>query len=155
MWCEMENEPIQMLLHQVQHLYMRYAIKQVKDGSEKFHGGQAGILFVLKFKGGMSQKELANMLHLSAPSVTAAIQKMEAGGLVKREQDKQDQRVMRLTITPNGEEYVEHIMEAAKKAEALAMSNMSKEEQLLLRRLLKQMRDNLAEGKDVDYGKTI
>lgn len=155
MWCELEHEPIEMLLHQVQHLYMRYAIKQVQSGSENFHGGQAGILFILKFKGGMSQKELANMLHLSAPSVTAAIRKLEANGAVKREQDKQDQRIMRLTITPKGEEYVEHVIEAATKTEELAMKNMSKEEQMLLRRLLIQMRDNLAEGKDVDYGKVI
>ncbi|MDD3402543.1 MAG: MarR family transcriptional regulator [Hespellia sp.] len=148
MWCEMENEPIEMLLHQTHHVYLHYMMAKVQPGAEKMHGGQAGILFLLKFKGGMSQKDLANMLRLSAPSVTTAIKKLEAGGYVIREQDKKDQRIMRLSITPAGNEFVEYVIEAAKVAQERAMRNISKEEELLLRRLLRQMRDNLTEGKD-------
>lgn len=148
MWCGLENEPIEMLLHQTQHLFMKSAIDMLPPGMEKMHGGQAGIIFVLKFKGGMSQKELAEHLHLSPPSITSAIKKLEAGEYVIRKQDEKDQRIMRLSITPKGERFVEYVIAASKQAEETAMKNISKEEELLLRRLLKQMRDNLAERKN-------
>lgn len=152
MWCEIENEPIEMLLHQTQHVYMKYAMSLVADGKDRMHGGQAGILFVLKFKGGMSQKDLAATLHLSAPSITTAIKKLETSGYVVREQDKKDQRIMRLSLTPQGEEFVAHVMEAGKRAQAQAMKHISTEEEMQLRRLLRQMRDNLtAEGDDAEH----
>lgn len=156
MWCDMENEPVEMLLHQTNRLYMKYAMSKIHtDGRERLHGGQAGILFILKFKGGMSQKELADMLHLSAPSVTTAIKKLEGEGCVIRRQDEKDQRVMRLSITPKGEEFVQHVIEVAKQTEEAAMKNISEEEKLLLYRILRQMRDNLIEGTDGKDGKII
>lgn len=151
MWCGLEYEPIEILFRQVGHLYMQKSIQMLKEDHLELRGGQAGILFVLKFKGGMSQRELAEQLHLSAPSITAAIRKIESSGYVERKQDENDQRIMRLTLTPKGVDYVEHIIKAAKDAEELSMRNISKEEQLLLRRILTQMRDNLAEGKKIDY----
>ncbi|MDD3360760.1 MAG: MarR family transcriptional regulator [Hespellia sp.] len=152
----MENEPVEMLLHQTTRLYMKYAMSKLHtDGKERLHGGQAGILFLLKFKGGMSQKELADMLHLSAPSVTTAIRKLEGEKCVIRRQDEKDQRVMRISITPKGEEFVQHVIEVAKQTEEAALKNISKEEKLLFYRLLRQVRDNLIEGTDGKDGKII
>lgn len=140
----MENEPLEMLLHQTQHAYMRYAMSSLHGETEQLRGGQAGILMMLKYKGGMAQKELAEKLHFAAPSITTAIKKLDALGYVVRKQDEHDQRIMRLSITPKGETFVNHFIQAARKAEEVAMKDVTEEEQAILRKVLIKMKENLA-----------
>ncbi|MDD2981393.1 MAG: MarR family transcriptional regulator [Hespellia sp.] len=153
MTCEIETIPMQMLLRQIGHLYMQKSMDWMKEQtcSEGIRGGQAGILFMLKFKGEkgtLSQRELADFLRIKPPSVTAAVKKLEAESYVRRVRDENDQRIMRICLTEKGVLYVEHVIAEVKATEELAFKNMSTEEKLLLRRLLVQVRDNLSDGKE-------
>jgi DNA-binding MarR family transcriptional regulator len=47
-------------------------------------------------------QELAHNLHVEAPSITRKCQELETEGLLKREQDKVDKRVVHLKITEPG-----------------------------------------------------
>jgi len=60
---------------------------------------QSMILFQLHRDGRISQKELAQKLNVSAPSITSMIQKMEKSGYIVRNVDEKDQRMMRLDLT--------------------------------------------------------
>ena len=67
------------------------------------------ILFQLHRDGRISQKELAQKLNVSAPSITSMIQKMEKSGYIVRNVDEKDQRMMRLDLTEKGQACIEHV----------------------------------------------
>ncbi len=69
---------------------------------DDLHPAQGGCLLVLAHAEGLSQSELAAALHVSRPTVTAMLQKMESAGTIERRPDERDQRVTRLFLTPAG-----------------------------------------------------
>jgi DNA-binding MarR family transcriptional regulator len=66
------------------------------------HPAQAGCLRVLAGNDGISQRDLAENLHVSRPTVTTMLQKMEKSGLIERRADEQDQRLTRIYMTEEG-----------------------------------------------------
>jgi DNA-binding MarR family transcriptional regulator len=66
------------------------------------HPAQAGCLRVLAANDGISQRDLAENLHVSRPTVTTMLQKMEKSGLIERRADAQDQRLTRIYMTDAG-----------------------------------------------------
>jgi DNA-binding MarR family transcriptional regulator len=66
--------------------------------------GQAMCLRIVAAHDGATQREIAGMLHLSAPTVTAMLKRMEAHGTITREADPGDQRVTRVRLTAGGRE---------------------------------------------------
>ena len=144
--CKDKDMPLIALMVQVMH--------QGKDSAKLlFHEydlkpWQAGILFVLHESGGLSQRELAERLHLTPPTVTSGIQKMEKMGYIERRPDENDKRAMRLNVTEKSKVYMEHVVQVVKQVEDTMLGGMSVEEKLLLKRLLLQMRDNMK-----DYNK--
>lgn len=50
----------------------------------------------------MSQRDLADVLHLSRPRVTSILQNLEKSGAVTRSSDPDDQRVTRVFLTARG-----------------------------------------------------
>ena len=104
---------------------------------------QAAILFTLHRRKSISQKELARELNMTAPSITSAIQKMEREKYITRETDKSDQRVMRLTLAERGKACIQSVKNVGERMDEIIQGGMSLEEQLLFRRLILQVKDNL------------
>ena len=98
---------------------------------------QAGILFSLKCWGEQSQRQLAQRVGITPPSMTVALRKMEEKGYVSRKTDEKDQRITRIQLAPKGEECIDGIYQG-----------ISREEVLLMKRLLAEMKNNLLESKD-------
>ncbi|MCL6590675.1 MAG: MarR family transcriptional regulator [Firmicutes bacterium] len=105
--------------------------------------GQPPLLFFLGKQDGQSQKELAEKLHIKAATITVMLKRMEAAKLVERRPDSVDQRVTRVYLTDYGKKVLQEVKESLKVLEAECFANFTPEEQILLRRLLMQMRDNL------------
>ena len=101
------------------------------------------ILFQLHKSGRISQKELAQKLNVSAPSITSMIQKMEKSGYILRKVDEKDQRMMRLDLTEKGQACIEHVKAIAEKMDEIAFTGISPEEKMLLRRILFQICENI------------
>lgn len=137
--------PILGVLSQVLHLGKYHAKKMFVQYD--LAPWQAGILFILHKDGEMSQRKLAERLNQTPPSVTAAIQKMEKLGYIRRMPKPGDQRVMMLSLTEKGKTYLQGIFDVGHQMEEMAFRGMSLEEKLLLKRLLLQVRDNLMDGK--------
>lgn len=88
-------------LRSVMHLNRQFVLRM--SGGDKSGGfGRANLLRVLGKHEGISQRELAELLHLSPPTVTALLQKMEQSGLVERWNDGADQRITRIRRTAEG-----------------------------------------------------
>lgn len=149
MYCDVNNIPIQGILGQILHL----SLSQSKHGLGRYElkPGQAGMLFMLRDSGGLSQKELASRLGLTPPSITAALKKMEGLHFIERRPDEKDQRIMRLNLTDAGRECIEHLKHVTAELDEVLFQGMSPEERLLLRRLLIQMRENLMAGRDLNF----
>lgn len=64
--------------------------------------GQPAILMRLAHKEGVAQAELAAGLCVRPASVTHSLQRLEAAGLVRRQDDPSDQRISRVFLTPAG-----------------------------------------------------
>ncbi|NLK93851.1 MAG: MarR family transcriptional regulator [Clostridiales bacterium] len=105
--------------------------------------GQPGLLFSLNKKDGQFQKELAKQLNISPATMNVTIKRMEKNGLVRREQDKNDKRVSRVFICEEGKNICKKLRDIHLEVESECIVNLSKEEKIIARRILLQIRDNL------------
>lgn len=134
------------ILHQIVHMSKYQEIKKTEALGIK--PGQAVILFMLGCKGGLSQKQLAQEIGITPPSMTVALRKMEESGFILREPDDEDQRVIRIRLSEKGKQYVDEIKSILEEMEELLYEGISPEERMLFRRLLIEMRDNLLNHKE-------
>lgn len=92
---------------------------------------------------GLTQLELARITHLTAPTVSVTLQKMEQDGLITRTPDPEDMRQIRVSITQRGRELDQAVGGIIAETEGKALSGITPEEQQLLKELLTRIRDNV------------
>jgi DNA-binding MarR family transcriptional regulator len=66
------------------------------------HPGQATCLRLLAVHDGITQRDLAEALHLARPTVSKMLQAMEKAGVVERRPDETDQRLTCVKLTAAG-----------------------------------------------------
>ena len=70
---------------------------------------QLGVLEALLHLGPMCQREMGDKLLMSRANVTTVVDNLEKHGLVKRVQDGEDRRMLKLHLTPKGEELIRDV----------------------------------------------
>ena len=105
--------------------------------------GQIPVLGLVAKKDGLSQRELAKILHIKPPTVNVSIQRLEKAGFLYKKPDEKDQRVTRIYMTEKGKEIKAKALERIHKNEAVMMEGFSEAEQCLLRRFLEQILVNI------------
>lgn len=106
--------------------------------------GQPPLLFVLSKYDGLSQRELAEKLHIKAATITVMLKRMEKANLVERLPDQVDQRISRVYLTDKGKDLIADIKKSLKTVEEECFKDFTIEEQMQLKELLTKMRNNLA-----------
>ena len=86
---------------------MYYSCIQSQLAEVGLYRGQPPILMLLYKNDGMSQKEMARALNLSPATMTVTLKRMEKAGLVLREMDEHDQRILRVHLSEKGREMCE------------------------------------------------
>ena len=86
---------------------MYYSRIQSQLAEAGLYRGQPPILMLLYKNDGMSQKEMARALNLSPATMTVTLKRMEKAGLVLREMDEHDQRILRVHLSEKGREMCE------------------------------------------------
>ena len=81
---------------------MYYGRMQAQLAEVGLYRGQPPILGLLYQHDGMSQKEMAGALNLSPATMTVTLKRMEKAGLVRREMDEHDQRILRVHLSEQG-----------------------------------------------------
>jgi DNA-binding MarR family transcriptional regulator len=76
------------------------------------------VLFVLSGEGPLPMNRLAELLDVSQASATGIVDRMEQRGLVTRERDEEDRRVVRVVLSAQGEGLIAGI--AAERRDKLA-----------------------------------
>lgn len=140
------NESLHDLLWQVirQHFIRHHSLL----GKIGLHRGQPHVLGLLWEQDGLTQKDIAEALKLRPPTVTMVLRRMEKAGLLRRETDAQDMRVLRVYLTEKGRKLRKDVEEVNKALEEECFSGFTVEEKVLLRRFLIQIRDNLKRVND-------
>ena len=87
-------------LGRVFHLHRQAMMRRLSSSGA--HHGEIVCLRLLARGDGMSQRDLAETLHLSRPRITSILQGLEKAGAVRREVDPHDQRVTRVYLTSEG-----------------------------------------------------
>lgn len=146
MKCRCHEDSLGLMFSQIGHLCVVRARKVF--GAYDLKPGQVQILFVLGQGGGLSQRELAEYLNLTPPSITAAIQKMERQGYIQRKPDEKDQRIMRLSLTEKSRECLKYIRDVQREMDRILQKGLSEEEVKILKKILSGIWDNLMEFVD-------
>lgn len=71
---------------------------------------QLHLLMALQERGPLTVSALAHLLAISAPSASTIVDRVEEHGLVQRERDAEDRRVVHVQISARGRTLVEEMM---------------------------------------------
>ena len=94
------------------------------------------LLTVLDRRDGLSQGEFTQEHELDPSRVTRTAQSLEADGLIRRERDVDDNRVMRMYLTEEGSQVLDRLPEINEQLRRRVHSVLSEEEFEELRRML-------------------
>ncbi len=73
-------------------------------------------LDLINSHGSMKMKDIAGELNISLPAATGMIDRLHHMGLVKREFDLKDRRIVKIALTPKGKRILDNTKENRKKA---------------------------------------
>lgn len=90
--------------------------------------GQPPILMYLSEKDGAAQSEIAKIERITPATATVTLQTMEKNGLVRRESDERDLRVMRVYLTDKGKDVLKESRQAIDKIEDEIYTDFTPEE---------------------------
>lgn len=137
-----ENEKsVQGLLFGIVHSYLAKSFGRISHTG--IHPRQMPMLRLLEKRDGVSQSELCKMLGIKPSTVTVSLKRMEKMGLVQREQDARDQRVIRVFLTEKAKNIVQETREILEEYEQITLQGLSEAEICLLRRMLEQVWRNV------------
>ena len=104
---------------------------------------QATLLCRLFVQDGMTQSEIAGQLAVQGATVTKMLKRMEEAGLVARQRDSDDNRLVRVYLTGAGRDKERSIAEQFVKVEEAMFAGLTQEDRASLRRMLRRMLDNV------------
>ena len=138
---EIDENPVK-LCHDITRLSRAKAREVNIDGVMSQPGARL-VLSVLAVNDGVSQREVVEMTHLKAPTVSVILRKMEDEGMVERKRNPSDKRETRVHLTEYGKEVDMRGIAKIKETDALALRGLESDEYELLMKLLGKMKDNL------------
>jgi DNA-binding MarR family transcriptional regulator len=110
---------------------------------QPLHPAQAGAVQALAHNDGMSQSDLADVLHVSRPTVTTMLKRMEAAGIVERRADDADARITRVYLSEGGRHIAERMHEGFSDLLNTSIGWLSDEDKDDLARILGKVNDHV------------
>jgi MarR family transcriptional regulator, transcriptional regulator for hemolysin len=92
---------------------------------------------------GMMQTELAKVMDVGKVTLGGLIDRLEAGGLVRREADPEDRRAKKVVMTPKGSKLLSEILVIAKAVNGQIMNGIAKADIVRAENLLYKMKQQL------------
>lgn len=105
---------------------------------------QWGLMALLNDGDGLTIGTISLRRGLDPPTVTGIVSRLEHNGLVERRHDTEDRRVVKVYLTDEGRDMVEHLYEAAETFNTILTSTFSEEDQRRLRAQLQQIIVNVS-----------
>lgn len=146
---DLDPSPIA-LFGRVHRIYLRY--QTVLNRTFEKHGLNAAafdVLAALRRSGAPYRKtgtQLANGSLLSSAGVTFRLDRLEQSGLIERQRDHDDRRVVYSALTDQGLEVIDRTIEAHLEAEANLLGGLTEKERVQLARLLAKLERSIADA---------
>lgn len=129
-------------------------IKQINDGIEKNVNNELRALdltlsqvnVLMELVGndkGLTVKDIQQRLHISQPTATGIVSRLEKKGLIKDSTIREDRRIKRVIITAKGLECCRNSQAAIKKSERLLFKGFTTQESERIIDLLEKVRNNI------------
>jgi MarR family transcriptional regulator, organic hydroperoxide resistance regulator len=125
------------LLRGAQQHYMDRALRELG-----LYCGQDTLLLLISHEEGLTQVQLAQRVSCEPQTINKTLQRMQKAGLVERRSDPDDGRLTRIYLTAQGRALVSPLQEIVRSCEQRLTAGLTREERLLVRRLLMHMRGN-------------
>ena len=97
------------------------------------------VLEGLWYEEGMTASELGKVLILDKATLSGVLDRMVEGGWIVKKQDPEDKRVNRLFPSAKANQMKSELIDARKQANEKLLADFNPEEQLLFKRLLKDL----------------
>lgn len=107
------------------------------------HFGQARILIALSKHKQLAQTEIGHGVHITPATVTNLVKKMEASGLIERNRDLNDDRIINVRLTPKGVEAALFSQSVIRQIEQKITADLTEEELVSVLDTLVNVRDVL------------
>jgi DNA-binding MarR family transcriptional regulator len=104
------------------------------------------IMLALWAGDGITQKELSARVAIEGPTLTRALERMEAEGMVRRKRDRGDARQVMVFLTPRSRELREKLLPIAVEEQERATAALTIVERQLLVMLLRKMLNSQRDG---------
>ncbi|MDH4140960.1 MAG: MarR family winged helix-turn-helix transcriptional regulator [Coriobacteriia bacterium] len=127
--------------HQLMHSYRQLMSRKLAEYGA--HPGQTFCLREIAHNDGITQRDLAENLHVARPTVTVMLQKMQKAGLVERRSDEHDRRYTRIYLTDSGWALHDEMHRLLDEVVAEVIGPLSEKDQAELVRLLGALNDNM------------
>src|SRR3954470_19670466 len=114
--------------------------------------GQEQVLQALESAGIMTMGELASILRVRPPTASKTVSRLAAMNLVERHAEPDDARVVRVKLTPDGEEKATAIKALWDEVETELLDGFDGKERKRMRKMLRKMAKTLAEVLGADPG---
>ena len=139
-----QNAELFWKMRRVDALFRRalYAVAEQQGVSFELGHGHGKLLHFLTRRDGVSQKELAEALHIRPQSLTSALVKLEEQGLITRVRSEKDKREQFVSITERGREHYELLRHFQDEAAKLVLSGLDVADTDRLSELLGLIIDN-------------
>lgn len=111
---------------------------------------QFNALLLLAEHGDMTIGDLGSKLYLASSTATDLIDRMERNGLVSRERDTNDRRVVRLHMLDKGHQMIKEVLENRKRYLSTILSQVPQQEIDALKTSLQSLYDLMKPGIDRD-----
>lgn len=138
---ELSDNPVK-LCHEISRLSSARVRGANIEGIMSQHGARL-VLSSLVLEDGASQRRIVEVTHLSAPTVSVILRKMEEEGIVELKINPDDKRQMCVFLSDYGREVDRRAIEKIKETDALALEGLSASECDTLMELLSKLRANL------------
>jgi DNA-binding MarR family transcriptional regulator len=106
---------------------------------------QVPVFGALQLRGPMSQRELAELLHVEQPTMAQLLNRMERDGLIARKPDPKDGRSSLISLTPRALKRSEAARAILAEGRQISLQGFTKAEVETLHTLLQRMVDNMEE----------
>lgn len=123
---------------------MYYGRMQAQLAEVGLFRGQPPIMALLSKCDGLSQKELAQALHLSPATMTVTLKRMEKAGLIHRETDEHDQRILRVHLSEQGKLMFKKGEQQVNSVTSELLEGFSDNEQAMFYEYLHRVAQNMA-----------
>ena len=98
---------------------------------------QAEVLDFIRSSGGETMKNIAHYLKITPPSATEIVAEMEKKGLVKRQSDKNDRRIVFIVLTPTAKKLSVSLHKGKESVLKKMLSKLSEKDRKGLERIIK------------------